>query len=420
MSKPQRLLEVAALSSVEPREVDWLWSPFLPRGELVIGEGDGGVGKSLSASAVLSAISSGRGLPGMDAREPMNVLVLACEDCPERVLHKRFTMNGADLTRIHFNSEPFPLDPEGIKLLEQKIVDLGCGFVLIDPAVAYLPSGKDMNSAVDVRAMLGPLSQIAQKHSCTILIIRHFNKASQSGASHRGQGSVDWRNAARTVFQAIKTPSGTFLVLEKTNFGVPPQAIKFGINGGRVEWGETSSTTADQLHSDAREAMGDASELNEAIEFLKQELASGPCSSQVLTKSAHEIGISNATLRRAKKAISARSFKMPGDGKYMVEIPTGHVAQGAQAKTGEQVERDEQHDLFASHHAQVAQLAHASGVEQHDSLGLKVGQEVVVEGETVRICSFEQDGRIGVARDGEPFPRLVPAKLVSLLMARSS
>ena len=47
----------------EVKEIDWLWYPYIVKGNLNIIVGDGGIGKSYFTSWLLSAISNGSKMP---------------------------------------------------------------------------------------------------------------------------------------------------------------------------------------------------------------------------------------------------------------------------------------------------------------------------------------------------------------------
>lgn len=51
------------LNTIDPKEVEWLWEPFIPFSMITIMEGDPGVGKSFLAMQLAAQISIGGELP---------------------------------------------------------------------------------------------------------------------------------------------------------------------------------------------------------------------------------------------------------------------------------------------------------------------------------------------------------------------
>jgi Predicted ATP-dependent serine protease len=47
------------LGSIEPKEIEWLWEPFIPFSMITIMEGDPGIGKSYLAMHLAAQISIG-------------------------------------------------------------------------------------------------------------------------------------------------------------------------------------------------------------------------------------------------------------------------------------------------------------------------------------------------------------------------
>jgi hypothetical protein len=73
----------------------------------------------------------------------------------------------------------------------------------------------------------------------------------------------------------------------------------------RLRWDGESNRDADDLLGDD-EGQRDAPTLDEAIQFLQTCLADGPKPVQEVLVQAQEVGISNATLRRARQALGVR------------------------------------------------------------------------------------------------------------------
>src|SRR5262245_7869976 len=63
------------MSTVQPESVSWLWEPRIPYGKVTLLDGDPGLGKSFITLAIATAVSLGRGLPGVSPRDPGRVLL---------------------------------------------------------------------------------------------------------------------------------------------------------------------------------------------------------------------------------------------------------------------------------------------------------------------------------------------------------
>ena len=64
-------LEVVKASEIEPKEVKWLWYPYIPVGKVTLLQGDPGDGKSKLMLSVAALLSKGEALPFTDEdREP--------------------------------------------------------------------------------------------------------------------------------------------------------------------------------------------------------------------------------------------------------------------------------------------------------------------------------------------------------------
>jgi AAA domain-containing protein len=304
-------LTCATLASVERTEIEWLWRDRIPKNALTIVEGDGGRGKSTIIAELCSRLSKGERLIDDDQDRPShNILLLAAEDDPSCVLRPRFEACGADLNRIRFDDQSMILNEDGIEALTEAIKKHSINIVVIDPIVSFLGRGIDMNKGNDVRSILGPLGKLGREIGCTFIVVRHFNKSRDGSASQKGAGSVDFRNAARSVLQVIHADGITYLALEKTNYAARAKTLTFSIEGGKVVWGESSDMTADEIHSENQASTESRSALEEAIEFLTIELTNGGKPSKDILRTGRESGHSDKTLRRAKDKLGVKVTKL--------------------------------------------------------------------------------------------------------------
>lgn len=56
-------LEVVKASEIEPKEVKWLWYPYIPVGKVTLLQGDPGDGKSKLMLSIAALLSKGEGNP---------------------------------------------------------------------------------------------------------------------------------------------------------------------------------------------------------------------------------------------------------------------------------------------------------------------------------------------------------------------
>lgn len=89
-----------------PKELDWLWKPYILRGNLNMIVGDGGVGKSYVITYLLAAISSGAKVPFKCFNFDMERAILQnAEDDIDATILPRLLANGANTNNIGFFDE---------------------------------------------------------------------------------------------------------------------------------------------------------------------------------------------------------------------------------------------------------------------------------------------------------------------------
>ena len=81
-----RKADIATLATIEAKEVNWLWKPYLPAGMLAMLSGDPGTGKTFIALAVAADVTAGRVPCTNERSEPADVLYLSVENSPEHAL----------------------------------------------------------------------------------------------------------------------------------------------------------------------------------------------------------------------------------------------------------------------------------------------------------------------------------------------
>ncbi|PIR48109.1 hypothetical protein COU80_06065 [Candidatus Peregrinibacteria bacterium CG10_big_fil_rev_8_21_14_0_10_55_24] len=323
------------LEDVQAEEVSWLWEQRIPRGKLTIIEGDPGVGKSWVSFALIAAITAGKALPGQDFAEmPGDALLLVAEDGLGDTVRPRLEKMGADISRVHVLEAVKSEDgkehslclADHLTALESALGAGGYALILIDPLNAFLGGKIDTNRDASLRTVLTPLKRLAEKYDVAVICIRHLTKSARDKAIYRGQGSIAYTAAARVVLLVGVHPTDEALrviVCSKNNLTAFPSALAYAVVDGQFNWKGDVNVSADQLlEPSANEE--EKSALEEAEEYLKEELRDGPKRARELYADAKDAGISERTLKRAKANLNIERTKdgFGKDGFWSWQLPS--------------------------------------------------------------------------------------------------
>lgn len=323
-------LRVVRMSDVQPETVSWLWHPYIALGKLTMLDGDPGIGKSTLICAIASAVTTGRGLPGIVPFEPGNVLMLSAEDGLADTLRPRLDAVGADTSRVMALDEPLTFDSAGLLRLEAAIIEHKPKFVPIDPFFAYTGGKTDIHRANECRAISAPLAAIAERQGCAIVAVRHLGKSRGGGhALNAGIGSIDLVAAARSVLLAGQDPDDPrrrAVIQTKNNLAPLGAAIGYTLEDGKFYWTGPSTLTAGRILSPPSDEE-ERGTLSDAKEFLLAALSGGARDSTAIKAEAKQAGISERTLFRAKQELKIKAEKQgtPGsdDQKWVWRLSEG-------------------------------------------------------------------------------------------------
>lgn len=324
-------------STLVAEPVEWMWPGRLPIGALVMIDGDPGLGKSTLVYDIAARVSKGRampdGSPGVDASF---VIVANAEDDPHRVIAPRLDAAGADRERIvipAIGDMPY-LDEAWLARLEALAVQTGARLLTIDPLTAFLPPGTNTYRDSEVRHVLRPLADLAQRHRLTVLLVRHPTKNTDTKMLYRGGGSIGIIAAARAGFVLAEDPTDRndatrrVLAATKMNLARMPRTIRLQVcdpEGDEmpvIRWGDEIDLAADELVNIVRRP---ASRRDEAKTFLLDALAAGPVPSVEVLELADDEGIADKTLRRAARELGVQMSRIGGsDGHHVWSLPTPH------------------------------------------------------------------------------------------------
>jgi hypothetical protein len=334
------------LSEVEPESVEWLWPGRLPLGKLAVLDGDPGLGKSAVTLDLAARVSAGMELPGGGRCGPAGVVLLSAEDGLADTVRPRLDAAGADAERIvalftaadRNGTERTISLTQDLDIVERAVDRVGARLVVIDPLMAFLSGKTDSHKDQDIRRALAPLAALAEWTGAAVLIVRHLNKAAGGNTLYRGGGSIGIIGAARAglvVAPDPEDPERRVLASNKHNLSRAAPSLVFRVatapNGAaRVAWGGTSNLSAGDILKEPVDPE-QRSAFSEAKQFLSKELADGRVAAELVKKDARAAGVSERTLKRAKRALGVGSEK-EGDGTWSW-VPPDEGAEGGQAPT---------------------------------------------------------------------------------------
>jgi hypothetical protein len=332
-------------SKIKRQRVHWLWPARLPKGKLVILDGDPDVGKSTLSVDLAARLTTGSPMPDGYIPERTNVLLLRAEDgAADTVLPRLLAAGGNperfaelagmpeidDLGRLTMRPPEIPTD----------VIDLAAvitaddfGLVIIDPLVAFLADWVNAHKDQQIRRALAPLARVAEQTGITVLAIRHLNKTSDAPALYRGGGSIGILAAARLVLLAAHDPDNEgqrLLASLKSNLAPKAETLAYRVvpndlyDCGQIAWHGTSKRSAAEIL--AMSAMtadpDERSKLEEAVAFLFTVLANGPLLASDVKRQGRDCGISEPTLDRAKRAAGVTSLKgLDQRGRWLWALP---------------------------------------------------------------------------------------------------
>lgn len=308
---------------IRERQIEWLWPGYLPAGKLTIVEGDPGDGKSVMTCDLAARFSTGSKLPdGVKSPSgPTDVVMISAEDDPEDTIRPRLRVAGADLRRVHMVIEgsipghPFDLGRD-MPALESFVTENHVGLVVIDPLMAFMPQSVDAYKDHEVRRALHPLTRMAMRTGCALLVVRHLTKG-RTKAITAGGGSIAFIGAARVGFLVGPHPdddSKRALSCVKINVGEKPATLGYKVLSDpnekhipRVKWDdEPLAITAQEILDGDSDAADGKDAREEAKEFLHELLCANHSGIpwQEIVKAGRREGHTEITLRRIRKSVA--------------------------------------------------------------------------------------------------------------------
>lgn len=313
--REQKKYPVICLTDVKEREPEWLINGYIPKGEITVLAGDGGVGKTFVWCAIAAAISSGQRAFVLNnlydkktEREPQKVLYFSTEDSNSAVLCPRLRCSGAILKNVG-TVDCTDKDFQNIKFdseyLERLIDSYRPALVVFDPLQSFISSTIRMAERNQMRNAMSKLHTYGKKYGATFLIIMHTNKQQGVWGRARIADSADIWDIARSVLicgEADRESHLKYLSQEKSSYGRLSQTVLFKIESNTAKYvAYTEKRDREYVLAANKNASG-APEREAAEQFILEYLKkrNGKAITSELDDAAKAMSISQKTLSRAK------------------------------------------------------------------------------------------------------------------------
>lgn len=308
------------LEDIELKSLDWVWYPYLARGELTILEGDPGVGKSYLAQIIAAALCDGKKLPSTRPRHIKGkVAYFDVENSGGTVTKARVLDNGVkNMGSFYKEDRLFVVDSDADAAdVLDAIEELKPVLVVFDTIGHYLGRA-DAHKSTEALQSFSFFRDLAVRFNCAVLVLRHLTKSGGVRALYRGQGSISFAGLARIVLTVGLDPEDKetkVLAMTKNNFTKPAASMSFYVeelpptlkrdDRSRFVWGElredlsaddlvgTEPKTGGEKPIDLARAFLEEALSEEAIEFSKlmRMAEARSISRQVLYRAADRLGV---------------------------------------------------------------------------------------------------------------------------------
>jgi AAA domain-containing protein/bifunctional DNA primase/polymerase-like protein len=193
---------------------EWYLYNFIPKGELVLQYGAGGIGKSTWMSYLAATlIDKGITFGFSGSEEPFDRFTVRTH-----LSNRRLAMSSFGNLFDIGNHWRFPRDADKLRA---KLETCPLKILYFDSIYSHFEMTDNFSNAAEkTRACLSPLASIAQDLGITIIGTFHENKASEY------LGSTEMLNVSRVVLQASRSGEGPLKIkVRKTNFNQPDYSL---------------------------------------------------------------------------------------------------------------------------------------------------------------------------------------------------
>lgn len=344
--KPPYLSMVSG-ADAKVKKRHWAIPDYLPLGELTVLAGPKAAGKSTLYATMAAAVSRGTSHPSWPYplnQAPGGVMIISTEDDWYKDIVPRLIAAGADMSRIQNivgidenanTEETFRFQKKYDEHIYSSARAMGgVNLIIVDPWTHLIEGSAD--NAIMVQRKLERLKAFASHFNATILLIAHVIKAPKGrDPVARVSGNAAVVRVCRNLLLVAKIENSLeednathVLVRAVTNIAASGNGWSYHIEGvdvpsdegmvsvSKIIWDSelTGSPVAILEKAENTGTGKKASAVDIAGEFLITALAHGPRLISELISEAKVVGISEASLMRAKKAKGISHKKQGGSG----------------------------------------------------------------------------------------------------------
>lgn len=347
---------VRRMSDVAPVSMSWLWEGYLPIGELVILDGEKGVGKTFVLVDITARGSRGWPMPGATRGivPPFSIIYFSYEGAS--AFQPRLVAAQADLHNVFMplgqgdrparrgaanELDPLAL-PGGAANIAAMVREAGiqagapARLAIFDPITDFLDRDTNSHNDAQVRAALRPLGEELRKLGCCGIALRHMNKDTSQKISFRGTGSTAFQNRSRIHLVAVELPEPAddgdrqFVVgmadandVRRVEGSLAYRIVDSDVHldeqsdrmVGRVDWDGYRDIDVRDLGKPAKSKGPDAYATESLVEHLTQMFDSQdewPATEAIEHLKAAGLSVNQKPLDKAKRQLDIRSRQVAG------------------------------------------------------------------------------------------------------------
>ena len=299
------------LKDVEPKEISWLWRPYIAFGKVTLIQGDTGIGKTSLMVKVMADLSNGLYPPTMfrerllpqETGDPITTYYVSIENGIADTIVPLFNRVGGNNEFVQYQDEMkehFVLTGDEVK---ECVRISGAKLIVVDPWQQFLDdaSSSDNNA---MRAMIRDVQNAAEETGAAVVLCGNYTKAVVRSDMGKGIGASELFNTLRSVL-TVKygdSPSERCMIASKMSFlGKEVTPVRF-VQDEDYRKSYVFDDEVDELEA-GEEVVESASKADLTAAFLADLLKDGPMDSNDVKRAVQASGFSMTTVQRVKDKI---------------------------------------------------------------------------------------------------------------------